>query len=127
MQTMDPVNLLVQIKRIPPQLVGNVMQLVRLGGHARVIRIFLFRAKFLVSGRGNYPVDPALLVLVARGREGRPGELLSVEAIGGFLGGVLRYWQGTFNSFCSAYGQYRTITSGSATYSWYESKPFWYL
>lgn len=45
------------------------------------------------------PVDPGLLVLVAGSCEGGSGELFGVEAVRGFLGGVLRYRESTFDGF----------------------------
>lgn len=75
------------------------MQLVRLGGHASVIRVGIFSDKVVMGGSGKDPVDPSLLVLVAWSSKGRAGQLLGIEAIGSLLRRVLTDGECAFDGF----------------------------
>src|SRR6187402_3139425 len=91
LQTVYPIHIFVQIKRIPPQLIGNLMQLVSLG--ICIVRGSFARIKWRVcSGREN-PVQPRLLILVSRSCKCRAGELFRVQAVGRFLWRVSTYWK----------------------------------
>lgn len=103
METMNPVNCIVQIKGVPSKLVGNMMQLGRLRGHARVIGICIFRDKVPMRGCGEDTVHPGLLVFVSGNCEGCSGEFFCVETVWGLLWGVLGDGESAFDSFGSAW------------------------
>lgn len=78
-QRMYPVDGLVEIEGVPPQLIGNLMEL---GGiWVRVISGRLPRLEGRVSSGGQYPIQPCLLILMPRGSERGPGKLLGVQAV----------------------------------------------
>lgn len=74
------------------------MELVCFSGHASVIRILFLGDKILVGSCGENAIDPCLSVLVSGGGESCTGQLLCVQAIGGFLRGILPYWKSAFDS-----------------------------
>lgn len=78
------------VKRIPPQLVGDIVQLLeRLAAEAKGLVRRRDGFEGGVGAGGQDAVEPGLLVFVARRGEGGARELFGVEAEGRFLRGVM--------------------------------------
>lgn len=90
-QAVNPVHRLIQIKRVPAKLVGDMVQLGCFRCQARVVRIRILGREVLVGGGREDSVNPGLLVFVSGGREGRSRELLCIQAVGRLLRRVLAY------------------------------------
>ena len=96
------------VKRLPLQLVGDKMKLLRLFirvdvrsiTSVSVIRALMSVIRVVCAG-GEDPVDPGLLVLMPRSHERGAGELFIVQAVRSSLGRVLGDWQGSINCFGS--------------------------
>jgi len=87
MKGMHPVDSLIQVERIPSELVRNLMDLlVGLVFRVGVVRGGFSRLEGAMSGRRQDTVEPGLLVLVARRGEGGARQLFSVQAVWRFLG-----------------------------------------
>lgn len=101
-QAMHPVNLFIQIKRVPSELVGDVVKrLFFLGAQGSVISVFGDGLVVGMGGRGENAIQPGLFILVSRSCEGGPRQLLGVESIRRLLRRVLGDRQGAGYSFGS--------------------------
>lgn len=75
---MHPVHSLIQVERVPSQLIGNVVELSGLGGHMSVIGVSVFDLEVFVGCRGDDPVNPSLFVLMSRSSEGCSRQLFGI-------------------------------------------------
>ena len=83
MQSVNPVDFVVQVERVPSELIGYLVQLARIW--IDVVGTGLSWLERGVRSGGKDPVEPGLLVLAARCSESCAGQLLVVEAIRSLL------------------------------------------
>lgn len=102
-QAMHPINFFIQIKRVPSELVGDVVQrLLFLGAQRSVIGIFGNGLVVGMGGGGENAIQPGLFVLVSGSCEGGARQFLSVQPVRRLLGRVLGDGQCAGYSFGSA-------------------------
>ena len=115
---MHPINRVIDVERIPAELIGDLVKLSSIGIGVVGGRFPLLEWRMRCCRKDT--VEPCLLILVARGRERGSGKFLGVESIRRLLRRIGTYRQGPFDrlrskkSECGLFRLWRWHTHGKS-------------